>query len=70
MFNYFIKSNRKDIKKTIQELEENLKYFIKKIQAYYQKLHQVILKKKLKLKKLNKGNKQGLKALIDPTFTI
>ena len=44
--NYFTKFNKKDIKKTIQELEENLKYFIEKVQVYYQKLHQVILRKK------------------------
>ena len=46
MVNYFIKFNEKDIKKTIQKLEENLKYFIEKVQAYYQKLYQAILRKK------------------------
>ena len=35
MVNYFIKFNSKDIKKTIYKLEENLKYFIKKVQEYY-----------------------------------
>ena len=46
MVNYFIKFNIKNIKKTIQELKENLEYSIEKIQVYYQKLYQAILKKK------------------------
>ena len=41
----FYKIQQKEYKKTIQELEENLKYSIKKIQEYYQKLYQAILKK-------------------------
>ena len=42
----FYKVQQEGYKETIQELEENLKYFIEKIQAYYQKLHQAILRKK------------------------
>ena len=42
----FYKVQQEGYKEIIQELEENLKYFIKKVQAYYQKLHQVILRKK------------------------
>ena len=42
----FYKVQQEGYKETIQELEENLKYFIKKVQAYYQKLHQAILRKK------------------------
>ena len=46
IINYFIKFNKKDIKKTIQKPKENLKHFIEKVQAYYQKLYQAILRKK------------------------
>ena len=46
MVNYFIKSNRKDIKKLHKNQKKNLKYSIKKVQEYYQKLHQAILRKK------------------------
>ena len=42
----FYKVQWEGYKETTQELEENLKYFTEKIQAYYQKLHQAILRKK------------------------
>ena len=42
----FYKIQWEGYKETTQELEENLKYFIKKVQVYYQKLHQAILRKK------------------------
>ena len=58
MFNYFIKSNRKDIKKTIQELEENLKHSIKKsVSILLEITSGNIKKKRLKLKKSAKGNR-------------
>ena len=44
----------------MQKPEENLKYFIEKVQEYYQRSHQAILKKKgLKIKELVKGDKQA-----------
>ena len=42
----FYKVQQEGYKETIQELEENLKYFIEKVEVYYQKLYQAILRKK------------------------